>query len=335
MLAAAVAQDVGGEAAGLVAPALAYGYKSQPKCGGGQHFPGTTSLDAQTLAHTVRDCIREFARHGVEKLVIVNGHYENQWFLIEAIDLAMRELGGKGQPLTIMRMEYWTSSRPATLAKVFPDGFPGYALEHAAVIETSMMLHYHPQLVRLGAHPVRSAGRFPPYDIYPTRTVGASLRRALLAKAATPEKGKAMAAEVSALNSRARRKELAVIERTWASMPAIAPVKTALLVMICSATSWQPDGYAAKAGLDIAPLRAAIGPVSAVLAGRPRGGTIGSSTPARATYRTSRLPSYKLERSRRAGAEIGSEGSSRAPARARRIRSRFSWTSCARWPTKS
>ena len=64
----------------MVAPALAYGYKSQPKCGGGQHFPGTTSLDAQTLSHTVRDRVREFARHGVQKLVIVNGHYENQWF---------------------------------------------------------------------------------------------------------------------------------------------------------------------------------------------------------------------------------------------------------------
>jgi len=27
--------------------------------------------------------VREFARHGVDKLVVVNGHYENQWFLIE------------------------------------------------------------------------------------------------------------------------------------------------------------------------------------------------------------------------------------------------------------
>src|SRR5258705_327242 len=86
MLAAAVAEDAAGETAGLAAPALAYGYKSQPKCGGGQHFPGTTSLDAQTLSHTVRDAVREFGRHGVEKLVIVNGHYENQWFQADALD---------------------------------------------------------------------------------------------------------------------------------------------------------------------------------------------------------------------------------------------------------
>src|ERR1700716_492208 len=68
MLAAAVAEGVAGETSGLVAPALAYGYKSQPKCGGGQHFPGTTSLDAATLIGQVRDTIREFVRHGVQRL---------------------------------------------------------------------------------------------------------------------------------------------------------------------------------------------------------------------------------------------------------------------------
>src|SRR5260221_10985982 len=82
MLAAAVAEDAAGETAGLAAPAPAYGYKSQPKCGGGQHFPRTPSLHAQTLSHTGRDAVREFARHGVEKLVIVNGHYENPGVLL-------------------------------------------------------------------------------------------------------------------------------------------------------------------------------------------------------------------------------------------------------------
>jgi creatinine amidohydrolase len=204
-----VAESVAGETAGLAAPALAYGYKSQPKCGGGQQFPGTTSLDAQTLAHTVRDAVREFARHGVEKLVIVNGHYENQWFLIEGIDLAMRELSGRTS-LTIMRMEYWDFLTPATLAKIFPEGFPGFALEHAAVIETSMMLHYHPELVRLERIPSDPPADFPPYDVYPTRTAWVPPSGVLSsAKGATREKGKVMAAEVSALIAKAVRKEFA------------------------------------------------------------------------------------------------------------------------------
>lgn len=208
ILSAAVANGAAKQSEGIVAPALAYGYKSQPKCGGGQHFCGTTSLDAQTLIHSVRDTVREFARHGVEKLVIVNGHYENQWFIIEGIDLAMRELGARKTP-TVMRMEYWDFFTEATLEKVFPDGFPGYALEHAAVLETSMMLHYHPELVRLDRIPGDPPAEFPPYDIYPTRTDWVPPSGVLSsARTATRDKGELLCGELDRLISAAVRKEL-------------------------------------------------------------------------------------------------------------------------------
>ena len=126
MLAGAVSRDVADAVNGLVAPTLCYGYKSQPKCGGGQHFGGTTSLDASTLIGQVRDTVREFVRHGARKLVVVNGHYENQWFLIEGIDLAMREVRGSG--VEIMRLEYWDFFTAPTLARIFPEGFPGFML---------------------------------------------------------------------------------------------------------------------------------------------------------------------------------------------------------------
>ena len=168
ILSSSVAQDTARRVGGLVAPTLSYGYKSQPKCGGGQHFCGTTSVDAATLIGSVRDAVREFARHGVTKLVIVNGHYENQWFLIEGIDLGLRDLGANAK-LEVMRLEYWDFMTPETLSDVFPEGFPGFALEHAAVLETSMMLHYHPSLVRLDLIPDDGPADFPPYDIHPQR----------------------------------------------------------------------------------------------------------------------------------------------------------------------
>jgi creatinine amidohydrolase len=207
LLASAVAEGVARNVKGIVAPALAYGFKSQPKCGGGQHFTGTTSLDAGTLIATVHDTVREFHRHGVRKLIVVNGHYENQWFLIEGIDLAMHELGADCG-LRVMRLEYWDFFTPATLAKVFPEGFPGYALEHAAVIETSMMLHYHPDLVRLDAIPQHGPAEFPPYDMYPTRTEWVPPSGVLSsARGATREKGGAMAEELNAVISQAVRTE--------------------------------------------------------------------------------------------------------------------------------
>ncbi len=197
LLSAAVAFDTASLVNGLVAPTLSYGYKSQPKCGGGQHFCGTTSVDAATLIGSVRDAVREFARHGVTKLVVVNGHYENQWFLIEGIDLGLRDLGANCL-LKVMRLEYWDFLTETTLANVFPNGFPGFALEHAAVIETSMMLHYHPNLVRTDLIPDEAPADFPPYDVYPTKKNWVPLSGVLSsAKGSTADKGAVMAKELA------------------------------------------------------------------------------------------------------------------------------------------
>ena len=197
LLSTAVAADAARRVGGLVAPALSYGYKSQPKCGGGQHFCGTTSVDAATLIGSVRDAVREFARHGVKRLVIVNGHYENQWFLTEGIDLGLRDLGA-GATLEVVRLEYWDFLTEATLATVFPDGFPGFALEHAAVIETSLMLHYHPSLVRVDLIPDDGPADFPPYDVYPSRRHWVPLSGVLSsARGSDAHKGKLIADEVA------------------------------------------------------------------------------------------------------------------------------------------
>jgi len=197
MLSSAVAADAAARIGALVAPGLSYGYKSQPKCGGGQHFCGTTSVDASTMIGSVRDAVREFARHGATKLVIVNGHYENQWFITEGIDLGLRDVGGSAA-LQVMRLEYWDFLSETTLATVFPDGFPGFALEHAAVIETSLMLHYHPSLVRLDLIPEEPPVDFPPYDVYPTRKHWVPLSGVLSsARGSSADKGEAMAKELS------------------------------------------------------------------------------------------------------------------------------------------
>jgi creatinine amidohydrolase len=209
LLASAIAVAAASAVDGIVAPALAYGYKSQPKCGGGQHFCGTTSLDAATLIGQVRDTIREFVRHGVERLVLVNGHYENQWFIVEGIDLALRECGAG--PVSVMRLEYWDFCTEATLASIFPGGFPGFALEHAAVIETSMMLHLHPELVRIELIPDEPAAHFPPYDMYPTRTEWVPASGVLSsARGSTAEKGARICSEVIARVASAVRAEFSL-----------------------------------------------------------------------------------------------------------------------------
>ncbi len=164
----ALCERVAAALGGLVAPAIAYGYKSQPKSGGGNHFPGTTSLDGMTLICTVRDVIREFARHGVRRLVVMVGHFENTMFTIEGIDLALRDLRTEGiTDMRIVRVDYWDFATEQMIGRIWGDDFPGWATEHAGVMETSIMLHLHPDLVDMSKVPMHPPARFPAYDVYP------------------------------------------------------------------------------------------------------------------------------------------------------------------------
>ena len=175
----------------LIAPTLTYGYKSQQRAGGGNWFPGTLSLDGSTLVALVKTVLLELARHGVRRFCIVNGHYENSWFLHEAVDLALKELRWDGvRDARILLLSYWDFIDPDTIAKLYPDGFAGMELEHAGVMETSMMLAAHPNLVKLDRAIDHPPAKFPVYDIYPPRTELTPKAGSLTSpKRATAEKG--------------------------------------------------------------------------------------------------------------------------------------------------
>ncbi|MDZ5456314.1 creatininase [Azohydromonas lata] len=165
-MAGRVARNIGA----LVAPAIAYGYKSQQKSGGGNHMPGTTSLDGLTLTSTIKDVLKEFARHGVRQVAMVNGHFENSMFIVEGVDLALRELRWEGiHDFKVVVLSYWDFVTEDTIRAIYPYGFPGWAVEHGGVLETSLMLHLHPQLVDMSKAVDQEPATFPPYDVFPTK----------------------------------------------------------------------------------------------------------------------------------------------------------------------
>ncbi len=186
-----VAERVAREVGGLVAPTIPYGYKSQPRSGGGEHYPGTIGLDAHTLSLVVRDVVCRLAHHGARRMVLVNGHFENAWPVVEGLDLALRELRRDGiGDVVALRLEYWDFVDRETLDKVFPEGFPGVELEHASRLETSLMLLLRPDLVAMEKAPDDGPARFPTYDRWPLRP-GVVPASGVLARAqgATAEKG--------------------------------------------------------------------------------------------------------------------------------------------------
>lgn len=207
-LSTAMAVSVARQVGGLVAPAIPYGYKSMPKSGGGPFFPGTLNLDGHTLSLVVRDVLRELTRHGVRRVCFMDGHFENQWFVTEGIDLAMRELGLSD--LKVMRLEYWDFFTDATLTAVFGSGgYAGIALEHAAVIETSLMMHFHPSHVRTERIPDNPHANPPPYDLFPPRREFVTKSGALITAAgSSAAKGKLLAEQATADIAAAVRREL-------------------------------------------------------------------------------------------------------------------------------
>lgn len=169
LLPTAVCARVAEQAGALVAPAIQYGYKSQQKSGGGNHYPGTTSLDGVTVSYTIRDVIRELARHGIRQVAIMNGHFENTMFIVEGIDLALRELRHAGiDDFRVMVLSYWDFvDAPDVIEQLYPEGFPGWDVEHGGLFETSLMLELYPELVDLENVVDHESATFPPYDMFP------------------------------------------------------------------------------------------------------------------------------------------------------------------------
>ena len=150
----------------IIAPTITYGYKSKPLSGGGPLFKGTIDLNGETLIHLVTDILCEFARDGFNKIFIENAHFENQAFIEEAMDLATAQF----PKLKVVQSNWWDVLDQKTVDEIFKDvPFPGWALEHAAITETSLMMYLEPDLVRTVLMPTEVKAQALPYSVYPAR----------------------------------------------------------------------------------------------------------------------------------------------------------------------
>ncbi|WP_115788632.1 creatininase [Arthrobacter silvisoli] len=169
VLSKAMGARLAGAIGGLVAAPIVYGYKSQQRSGGGNHLGGTTSLDAATLISIARTLTLEFARHGAHRLVFLNGHFENYQFLYEGAEQATAELSLHGQDVSAILLSYWDFVDEDTIEEIYCGSFPGWDVEHGGVLETSLMLHLYPELVRPDRVMDLPAAQLPRYDVLPVR----------------------------------------------------------------------------------------------------------------------------------------------------------------------
>ncbi len=150
----------------VIPPPLPFGFKSKALSGGGQGFPGTTSLDGETLIHVVRDVVSELARHGFRQIVVFGWHMESTNFVWEGIDQARKR--GSLDGATVMSVDsIFNAFTQDELSWLFQEGFPGWDVEHAAIVETSLMLDARPELVRTDLIADDQSEEHPWYDILP------------------------------------------------------------------------------------------------------------------------------------------------------------------------
>jgi creatinine amidohydrolase len=109
----------------VVAPALPYGISEEHR-----HFPGTLWLSPDTFRDAVREVIESFAHHGWDRVVVVNGHGGNADALREVAASVTREGIAYAAAVT------WFDA-------VDPDD-----MGHAGPVETSVVMHHAPDLLR-------------------------------------------------------------------------------------------------------------------------------------------------------------------------------------------
>ncbi|MDG3003808.1 creatininase family protein [Paludisphaera mucosa] len=115
----------------LQLPAIPYGTETNQ-----MEFPLAMNLNPSTLARVIGDLVASLAKHGVHKLLLLNGHGGND------LKWVLRELHGS-TPVHLFLCSWF---------RVGLDRSPGIFAEkddHAGEMETSMGLAFFPDLVKL------------------------------------------------------------------------------------------------------------------------------------------------------------------------------------------
>lgn len=133
LIAYALALEAGRRAGVAVLPPVPFGVSAHHSA-----FPGTVWVREEVFKEYVRDVVLSLKRHGVKKVVVVNGHGGN----LSALLSLARELRDEG--VLVVVFQWWTLRQLEQL-------FTREELGHAAAAETSLNLYLHGEAVDMGS----------------------------------------------------------------------------------------------------------------------------------------------------------------------------------------
>jgi creatinine amidohydrolase len=133
-VAIALAEDVAKKAKVLSTPPLWFGDSSHHL-----GFPGTISLETETLSAVIRDVSRSLAKAGFKKILIINGHKKAN---LPGITAAVKKLHENE-----LREVFFAVIDPVNIAKGIANKIKEEPEHHAGELETSHLLYKYPHLI--------------------------------------------------------------------------------------------------------------------------------------------------------------------------------------------
>jgi len=118
----------------LVMPPISYGFNQHH-----MDFPGTISIEGEAFIEYILGVTKSLARHGFQKILLINGHGSNSPFL----DIVARRTIIETKALCGTFMPY------ALIGDVIKDIAECKWNSHADEIETSLLLYLRPDLVKM------------------------------------------------------------------------------------------------------------------------------------------------------------------------------------------
>ncbi len=138
-----VALEVAKKTGCLVAPAFRYGI-----CNAGRNFPGTLTIQFNTLYNFALDVLSELVRHGFNKIIVMSGHAGNSHMV--ALRMAAQKVvidNAQKNKIRIMVLSDYD------FAYELKDKYTQANDGHAGTIETSRIMAIKPELVKTPEKP--------------------------------------------------------------------------------------------------------------------------------------------------------------------------------------
>lgn len=135
-----VAVEVARRTGCLLAPPFRHGV-----CYAGRNFPGTISIEFETLRMVARDVLAELVRNGFNRIIVLSGHAGSSHMV--ALRLAAQEVVKHPSPVSAKKTRIMVLSDFDFAFEVKNLGFPEND-GHAGAVETSRVMAIRPDLVK-------------------------------------------------------------------------------------------------------------------------------------------------------------------------------------------